>query len=78
MAPPAAQAESAEDAVRKAAASGKAALVAAETPLTRCADRNFLTRPMCIYDECQKPEFVKLPLCVENERRIRESRNSRN
>lgn len=31
-----------------------------------CADSNILTRSMCIYNECQRPEFVKLPVCVED------------
>jgi len=30
-----------------------------------CADSGFLTRSMCLYRECQKPEFATLPLCVE-------------
>jgi serine/threonine protein kinase len=34
-----------------------------------CADSNILTRSMCIYNECQKPEFVKLPVCVEDRQR---------
>nr|WP_315182905.1 protein kinase [uncultured Albidiferax sp.] len=35
-----------------------------------CPDNNFLTRPMCIYRECQKPEFAALPVCVENAERL--------
>ncbi len=48
-----------------------------ETPQTRCADRSFLTRPMCTYNECQKPEFAHLAMCAEIEKRSRESRGSR-
>ena len=43
------------------------------TPVEICASRNFLTRPMCLYNECEKPEFSRLPLCVENRRRLQES-----
>lgn len=35
-----------------------------------CPDHNFLTRPMCLYQECQKPEFVELPVCKENAQRL--------
>nr|WP_315228837.1 serine/threonine-protein kinase [uncultured Albidiferax sp.] len=35
-----------------------------------CPDNNFLTRPMCLYRECQKPEFAVLPICVENSERL--------
>ena len=35
-----------------------------------CPDSNFLTRPMCLYRECQKPEFVELPVCKENTQRL--------
>lgn len=34
-----------------------------------CASSNFLKRPMCIYQECQKPEFAELPVCVEDRKR---------
>ena len=42
------------------------------TPAEICASSNFLTRPMCIHNECGKPEFSRLPLCVENRRRQQE------
>ncbi|MEO5794520.1 MAG: serine/threonine-protein kinase [Rhodoferax sp.] len=35
-----------------------------------CTDNNFLTRPMCLYRECQKPEFAELPVCKENTQRL--------
>ena len=38
-------------------------------PAETCASNNFLTRPMCIFQECQKPEFTRLPYCIENRRR---------
>ena len=42
-------------------------------PVENCAGNNFLTRPMCIYQECQKPEHFRLPYCVENRRRQQEN-----
>ena len=38
-------------------------------PAELCPDSNFLTRPMCIHLECQKPQFAELPVCVENRKR---------
>jgi serine/threonine protein kinase len=37
-----------------------------------CADSNLFTRPMCIYRECQKPEFRSLQTCVEDRKRWEE------
>lgn len=37
-----------------------------------CADSNLFTRPMCIYNECQKAEFKSLPVCVEDRKRWEE------
>ena len=37
-----------------------------------CADSNLFTRPMCIYRECQKPEFKNLAVCVEDRKRWEE------
>ncbi len=42
-------------------------------PAEVCAGSNFLTRPMCIFNECEKPEFTQLALCVENRRRLKEN-----
>lgn len=38
-----------------------------------CPDSNFLTRPICLHRECQKPRFASMPVCVENNRRLRDS-----
>ncbi|KQP19243.1 serine/threonine-protein kinase [Pseudorhodoferax sp. Leaf267] len=38
-----------------------------------CPDSNFLTRPMCLHRECQKPRYARAPVCVENARRLRDS-----
>lgn len=53
------------------AAGGGAAPLVKVQPDTRelCASSNFLKRPMCIYQECQKPEFADLPVCVEDRKR---------
>ncbi|MBL7089324.1 serine/threonine-protein kinase [Acidovorax sp.] len=39
------------------------------SPLEVCADANFLARPMCIHQECQKPSQANQTVCVENRRR---------
>lgn len=43
-------------------------------PESNCADKGFFAKPMCIYEECQKPEFSALPVCVDSNRRWRERR----
>jgi serine/threonine protein kinase len=47
-------------------------------PQAACAEANFLARPMCIFNECEKPEFTKLAFCVENRRRLQESSPNQN
>ena len=37
-----------------------------------CADSNLFTRPMCIYQECQKPEFKNLQVCIDDRKRWEE------
>lgn len=37
-----------------------------------CADSNVFTRPMCIYRECQRPEFKNLQVCIDDRRRWEE------
>ncbi|MBU1818720.1 MAG: serine/threonine protein kinase [Gammaproteobacteria bacterium] len=39
-------------------------------PQEVCADANFLARPMCIHQECQKPSQAGQAVCVENRRRF--------
>ena len=39
------------------------------SPQEACADANFLARPMCVHQECQKPSQANHPVCVENRRR---------
>ncbi len=42
-----------------------------------CADSNFLARPMCLYQECQKPQNYQLEVCVETRRRDAAERERR-
>ena len=39
------------------------------SPQEVCADSSFFARPMCIYQECQKPSQAGHSVCVENRRR---------
>jgi serine/threonine protein kinase len=41
-----------------------------------CADSSLFAKPMCIYQECQKPDLRNTPVCVESMRRWEERRNS--
>ena len=45
-------------------------------PQAACAEANFLTRPMCIFNECEKPENTKLAFCVDNRKRLQETNRS--
>lgn len=38
-------------------------------PQEACADAGFLARPLCIFNECQKPALAGHPVCVEARRR---------
>ena len=39
------------------------------TPQEACASSNFLARPLCIHQECQKPSQAGRPICVEARQR---------
>jgi serine/threonine protein kinase len=54
------------------------ASVPGRSPAEVCADSNFLTRPMCIYQECEKPEFTALAFCVDNRKRLQENTRQNN
>jgi non-specific serine/threonine protein kinase len=45
---------------------------------TLCADATVLTRTMCIYRECQKPEHVQLPVCIADRKHWEEQNRSKN
>jgi serine/threonine protein kinase len=47
---------------------------AASTPPKLCEDASLLGRTMCVYKECQKPEYAQLPQCVAD-RKHWEARN---
>jgi non-specific serine/threonine protein kinase len=51
-----------------------AAAPAPPDPRLLCADSSFIGRPMCIYRQCQKPGMAALPLCVENNAQMQNSR----
>ena len=57
----------------RAPAATAATTAARSSPQAACAEASFLTRPMCIFNECEKPEFTRLPFCVENRRRLVEN-----
>ncbi|MEO8120921.1 MAG: hypothetical protein ABI606_16570, partial [Rhodoferax sp.] len=38
-----------------------------------CAESNFLTRPMCLYNACQKPGLAASATCIELEQRLKRS-----
>jgi len=50
----------------------KSTAKAASAATELCADSNFITRPMCIHLECQKPEYAKLSVCIEDRQRYPE------
>jgi serine/threonine protein kinase len=58
------------------AAAAAAAVPERRTPAEICASSNFFARPMCIYNECEKPEFTRLAMCVENRRRQQEGQQN--
>ena len=47
-------------------------------PVENCASSNFFSRSMCIFNECEKPEYTRLPFCVENRRRLQEAGQQNN
>ncbi|OYT92791.1 MAG: serine/threonine protein kinase [Burkholderiales bacterium PBB3] len=42
-----------------------------------CGDSNLFTKPMCIYRECQKPEYANLQVCIEDKKRWEERDRAR-
>lgn len=42
-----------------------------------CADSGFFSKPMCIYRECQKPEYRNLQVCVEDRKKWEERDKAR-
>jgi len=47
----------------------KEEVVVPKAPVVLCADSNFITRPMCIYQECKKSQYAELAVCIESRRR---------
>lgn len=47
-------------------------------PAEICANRNFVARPMCIFRECEKPEFSHQAFCEDARRRWKDGNQSSN
>ena len=47
-------------------------------PISLCAEASVWTRTMCVFRECQKPEFYSLPVCVADRKHWDEQNKSRN
>jgi serine/threonine protein kinase len=45
------------------------------TPEKLCADSGFLTRPMCMYRACQRPDLAVTTTCIELEQRLKRDTN---
>jgi len=43
-------------------------------PVAQCANRSFLTRPLCIHRACQKPQFAQSAVCVQERDRAARQR----
>jgi hypothetical protein len=59
------------------AANAKPAHVA-QSDASLCSENNFLTRPMCIHNECQKPQNARLAVCIENNTKYRDQIQQQN
>jgi len=46
-------------------------------PEQACAAESFLTRPMCVFQQCQKPGMADNPVCVKNRRQREEQERQR-
>ena len=50
----------------------------AKDPAAICATASIFSRTMCVYRECQKPEFYNLAVCVADRKHWEEQNKSRN
>lgn len=75
---PADKAPVAKPASRAASKSPDEKAVAPKDPVSLCAEASILTRTMCVYRECQKPEFYNLAVCVADRKHWEEQNKSRN
>jgi non-specific serine/threonine protein kinase len=50
----------------------------AKDPTAICATASIFSRTMCVYRECQKPEFYNLAVCVADRKHWEEQNKSRN
>lgn len=54
-----------------------ATATAAPSPEQLCADANVLTRPMCLWRACQRPDLVRTATCVQLEQRLQRDAEAR-
>ena len=59
----------------KPVALAASAPVVPTAPVEICPNASIWTRSMCVYQECQKPEYAQLPICIADRKRW-ESQNS--
>ena len=45
-------------------------------PQEICANAGFLAKPMCVFNECEKPEFSRLAFCVANRKTLQDTSRS--
>ena len=48
------------------------------TPDKLCSDANFLSRPMCMYRACQRPDLTGTATCVELQKSLQRNKESEN
>lgn len=48
------------------------------TPEKLCSDATFLTRPMCMFRACQRPDLTATPTCVELQKNLQRSKENEN
>lgn len=75
---PAEKAPVAKPASRAESKSPDEKAVVPKDPVSLCAEASILTRTMCVYRECQKPEFYNLAVCVADRKHWDEQNKSRN
>ncbi len=65
-----------ETLVAAAPARPAAPVAARQGPQEICANAGFLARPMCVFNECEKPEFSRLAFCVANRKSLQDTSRS--
>lgn len=65
-----------EPVVAVAPARPAATVAARQGPQETCANVGFLAKPMCVFNECEKPEFSRLAFCVANRKSLQDTSRS--